>query len=261
MALRGPRERKNPVRNVTVAKPKDPQAKGKGTGAKGPTPTATEEPGSTAPPVGKQLTSYDIFELCITRARNLIQLHKDAHGKAGKPPPYASDAHRAAIVLAVSALDAFVRDFVITRTLELLSSQSRELPEPLAQKVKKLIGEDELLKAARLGDLQERVEKAIRQSFEYQSFQGTRAIERELKLAGYENIFHTIAVNENLNEEKLRKDLDRFTSRRHAVAHRGDYDLTENPPPEQTITKTEATECIKLVSRIAKQMQKIGDEE
>ena len=57
---------------------------------------------------GPTLTSFDIFGFCIERAQNLIKIHKAAHGRQERPERFLADAHRAAIVLAISALDAYV---------------------------------------------------------------------------------------------------------------------------------------------------------
>ena len=236
-----------------------PEAKGKGVGSRAA--PMSEETQASSPPtqrVSTPLTSFDIFELCVQRARNLVKLHEAAHGKAGKPEKYTSDAHRAAIVLAVSALDAFVRDFVIARTRTLLASKAFALPAGLSGQIKKFLKDDDLLEAARKDDLLERVERAFRADFERRSFQGTKNIEEQLRIAGYEDIFHEVALKAHMNEDTLRTDLDRFTGRRHAIAHRGDYDLSENPPKENVVTKKDAEDCIRLVCRIAKEMHELG---
>jgi len=227
-------------------------------GAGGPAPTTTTAAGTAPPAAGKTLTSHDIFELCIQRARNLVKLHEAAHGKAGKPEKYTSDAHRAAIVLAVSALDAFIRDLVIARARTLLTSKAVALPLALSAEIKKFLKDDALIDAARKDDLLERVDKAFRNDFEKRSFQGTKNIEEQLKIVGYDNIFHVVAVKGGLNEDTLRQDLDRFTDRRHAIAHRGDYDLTQNPPRENVVTKRDAEDCVRLICRIAKHIHEIG---
>ncbi|MEW5911259.1 MAG: HEPN domain-containing protein [Thermodesulfobacteriota bacterium] len=223
-------------------------------------PSQTKKPRAGADRVvtTQPLTSYDIFKLCIERAENLVKLHKAAHGKAGKPEKYTADAHRASIVLSISALDAFIRDFVICRTRELLAMKSHALPTALSVQIKRFIKDDELLEAARKDDLLERVEKAFRNDFEKRSFQGTKNIEEMLQVVGYKNVFHEVAMKAKMNEDTLRHDLDKFTQRRHAIAHRGDYELSQNPPKENVVTKKDAEDCIKLVRRIAKHMQKQG---
>jgi len=234
------------------------QAKGKGTRTAGPAPTDTNGSSSQKTETAERVTSFDIFELCICRARNLIKLHQAAHGRQGKPEPYASDAHRAAIVLAVSALDAFVRDFVINRTRDLLARKEQTLPTALSVQIRKFIKDEDLLEAARKDDLLERVEKAFRADFERRSFQGTRNIEEQIKVVGYNDIFHEVALAARVNEDELRTKLDGFTRRRHAIAHHGDYDLTQRPPKESVVTKKDAQECIRLACLVAKHIHRIG---
>jgi RiboL-PSP-HEPN len=243
-------------------KKKSPDAKGEGIASGGPVgPPETGTSGSAAPTsTVRPLTSFDIFELCVERARNLVKLHEAAHGKPGKPDRYTADAHRAAIVLAISALDAFICDFVTFRTRQLLASKSRPLPPALIAHIKKFLKDDDLLEAARKDDLLERVEKAFRSDFERRSFQGIKNIEEQLRIVGYNDIFHEVAKMAKLNEATLRSDLDRFTQRRHAIAHRGDYNLNEIPPREADITKKDAENCIKLVCQIAKHIFELGSQ-
>lgn len=201
------------------------------------------------------LTSYDLFELCIQRAKNLVKLHQAAHGRQAKPEKYMADAHRAAIVLAIAALDAFVRTFIISRTRRLLVSRTAAIPPSLSAHIKKFLSDDDLLDAARKDDLLDRVEKAFRNDFDRRSFQGTRNIEECMKMVGFDDIFHEVAIRAKLNEDTLRSDLDRYTSRRHTIAHRGDYDLNENPPKEIAVTKKDAQDCIRCATAIAKHIR------
>lgn len=205
-------------------------------------------------PVSSTTTSYDVFELCVQRASSLIKLHKVAHGKAGKPEKYTSDAHRAAIVLAISALDAFIRTFVILKVRQIFTRRNSPLPDSLVDQVKKFLKFEDVLEAARKDDLLERVQKALYSDFGRRSFQGTRNIEDYLKIIGYEDVFREVARRAKINEASLRSELDRFTNRRHLIAHHGDYDLQQNPPLENLITKKDAEECIRLVRCIAKHM-------
>ena len=212
------------------------------------------------PSSSKPITSFAIFEMCIQRARNLVKLHEAAHGKAGKPERFTSDAHRAAIVLAISALDAFVRDFVITKVSVLLATKTRSLPNALSAQILKFVDQPALLEAARKDDLLDRVEKAFRSDFEKKSFQGTKIIDEHMRLVGYEDIFRDLASKAGTNETNLKAELNKFTARRHAIAHRGDYDLNENPPKENVVTKKDAEDCIKLVCLVAKHMHGLGSD-
>lgn len=224
--------------------------------------TATESTGVPKPKAAKSngtIGSFEIFLCCIERAENLLKIHQAAHGKKrAKPERYLADAHRAAIVLAISALDAFIRSFVIMRVRSILGDKTVTIPGPLADRIKSFLTGDALLEAARKDDLLDRVEKAFRNDFEKKSFQGTSQITESIKLVGYNDVFHDIAISAGENEDTMRQRLDRFTNRRHVIAHRGDYDLTQNPPREQSITKKDAEECIKAVTLIATHINKLG---
>ena len=79
-------------------------------------------------PKTKVTTPYEIFVFCIERAENLLKIHKAAHGKKIKPEKYLANAHCAAIVLSISALNAFIRTFVIERIRQILLKKSEPLP-------------------------------------------------------------------------------------------------------------------------------------
>ncbi|HWC60704.1 MAG TPA: HEPN domain-containing protein [Verrucomicrobiae bacterium] len=200
---------------------------------------------------GVATSAYDIFKLCIVRAKNLLKIHEAAHGNQARPEAYLADAPRAAIVLCISALDAYVRTHCLEKIRAIVADRNRELPKLLAEEIKRLIKDDHLLEAARKDDLLSRVEKAFREEFERRSFQGVKNITVCFQLIGIEDIFHEVAICASVNEDNLRVELSRFTKRRHAIAHQGDYDLTQNPPIENSIRKKDAEECIRLVSLLA----------
>lgn len=204
----------------------------------------------------QSVTALDVFKLCIERAKNLLKIHQAAHGNQSRPEIYLADAHRAVIVLSISALDAYVRTCCIERIRIILIDKKRELPAALSAEIKKFLKDDHLLEAARKDDLLSRVEKAFRQDFERKSFQGVKNISECMQLVGFDDIFHIVAVGESLNEDNLKEELGRFTKRRHTIAHQGDYDLTQNPPIENPIRKKDAENCIRLISKIANAIHK-----
>jgi HEPN superfamily RiboL-PSP-like protein len=209
----------------------------------------------TTPPVPPSIpiTPYKIFECSIDRSEHLVRIHEKAYGTASKP----SDAHRAAIVLAVAALDAFIRTLVVENIRAKIADQKRPVPSKLREQAKELLGLDGLFDAARDGDLGSRLERGFRQRFEEKSFQGINNIEEALRLIGHDNVFHSIADSASVNEDHLKRDLGRFTKRRHIIAHCGDYDLTQTPPNENDITLDDAKECIKVVRLVAAEIHKL----
>lgn len=212
---------------------------------------------ASQPPRVPPTTPLAVFERSIERARNLLTIHGMAHGAASRPPALLADVHRASIVLAVSALDAYIRTLVVNKVLATLKDVSKNVPAKLRDQLKELMNQDELLDAARIGDLPSRAEKALKDKFEESSFQGVAKITGVMKLIGKEDIFKDIARSASLNEQELKETLARFTKRRHIIAHCGDYDLTQTPPVEKPITKRDAEECIKIMQRVVHEIEKV----
>ena len=212
---------------------------------------------ASAPPKIPPTTPFAVFERSIDRAQNLFTIHKMAHREATRPPALLADIRRAAMVLAVSALDAYVRTLVISRVLAKLKDVSKQLPDKLRQQLKELLGQDALLDAARIGDLPSRVEKALKEKFEESSFQGVQKITEVMRLIGFEDIFKDVARSASKNEPELKERIGRFTKTRHIISHCGDYDLSQTPPAENQITKKEAQDCIDLIRVVAREIDKV----
>lgn len=209
-----------------------------------------------APPA-QPVTTFGIFENSIKRAENLFLLKQEPKSSSTKMGAQLLDARRAAIVLAVAALDAYVRTFVIEKILAKLADLRQPVPAKLKDQAKEFLGHDGLFDAARNGDLGSRLEKAFRESFEEKSFQGVKNIEDAMKLIGHENIFHTVACSASVNEDHLKRDLGRFTKRRHIIAHCGDYDLNQTPPQENDIEDEDVKKCIETVKLMADEICKL----
>lgn len=209
------------------------------------------------PPASVPVTCYRIFENSLKRAENLFRLRGESKAKTAKSIPEIGDARRAAIVLAVAALDAYVRTFVVEKIMAKLADLNQQVPAQLKEQAKNFLGHDGLFDAARHGDLSSRLEKAFRESFEQKSFQGVKNIEEAMKLIGHENVFHIIACSASVNEDHLKRDLGRFTKRRHIIAHCGDYDLNQTPPKENDISDDEVGKCIETVKLMAAEIHKL----
>lgn len=181
-----------------------------------------------------------------------------SHVPPGAATSFNDDAYRAAIVLAISALDAFVRTFVLAKIVLKVADPNQGIPPLLKTKLVECLNHDIVLEAARKGDLKSKVESAFRAHFEDQSFQGVKKIAESMKLIGHDEVFDLIARSAGVNEENLKRDIGRHTKRRHIIAHCGDHDLTQNPPVENTISNTDAKACIELVELIATEINKLS---
>lgn len=202
------------------------------------------------------LTSYDIFLKCIKRANNLVDFHKENEKETGKEDHYC-DAYRAAIVLSISALDAFVRTLVIEKVKNILLNSSQPMSSGLRDYLKNLLNQDKLLDAARSYNLLETVEKALREDFEKKSFQGEWKITQFMGLVGHPDIFKQVAIKAELNETTMTNKINKYTKRRHTIAHSGDYKLNQTEQTENEIDKSFAKDCIDVVSKFAQNLNEI----
>jgi hypothetical protein len=202
-----------------------------------------------------KLSPHDIFQRCIKRAQNLIDFHSE--DKGSDLQEHFCDAYRAAIVLSISALDAFIRSIVTEKINNMLLDNSKELPEKLALYLKNLLNQDKLLNAARKYNLHEVVDKHIKDDFGTKSFQGEWKIKAFMELIGYQNIFKQVSDKADISETNLMKKLETYTQRRHVIAHSGDYDLNNTTQAENDITKKFAQECVELVNKFAKHVNEI----
>lgn len=201
-------------------------------------------------------TSLEVFNQCIQRAENLIQINALTKDVKSLTDIHYSDCYRAAVVLSISALDAYIRKIVVTEILRIISYNG-DINEKLRQYLKELLNQDKLLDAARHANLNDIVEKAVIEDFEKKSFQGEWKITTYMELIGHKDVFSEICEKEDKNEKTLKKHINTYTNRRHVIAHRGDYDFSQSPHKENTIDKKYATECITEIKFFVETLDKI----
>lgn len=195
----------------------------------------------------KSLTAYDVFEKCIVRAENLISVHSSTEKVDDISDEHYCDCYRAAVVLSISALDAFIRKIIITEIRLILSDDTKPINKELSDYIKKLLNQDKLLEAARKYNFLDKVEVAVKDDFLTKSFQGEWKINSYLSMVGYKDIFSMVSIKADINEKNLIRKLTLFTNRRHVIAHSGDYDLNQSPHKEHDIDKKYANDCISMV--------------
>jgi hypothetical protein len=203
--------------------------------------------------LAKSITPYDIFLRCIKRAENLINFHSDDKNPNEE---HFCDAYRASVVLTIAALDAYTRTVAIIKIKEKLS-KSPKITDPLCQYIKSIMTHDGLLESAISDTFFEEIDRQISDDFQKKSFQGERKITHYMELAGYKNIFGLVAKKNNSNEHNLKEGIEKFTKRRHTIAHGGDYDINQIPYKELTINKDFAKECLKIVKDFTKTLNEI----
>lgn len=203
------------------------------------------------------ITSFEVFEMCIIRASNLIDVHDSTETVDAISDEHYCDCYRAAVVLSISALDAFFRKLIVSEITKIISDAKKPLNKELSTYVKNLLNQDKLLDAARNYNILETIEQTIKSDFETKSFQGEWKITTYLNMIGYKDIFSEVAIKADINEKNLKRKLTTFTKRRHVIAHSGDYNLNQMPHKENEITIKYAKECIDFVRLFAATIHEI----
>jgi len=202
--------------------------------------------------------AFKIFNSGIKRADNLLKINI---GSDDKPLPISADklldSYRAVIVLSISALDAYVKTFLIVEIKRSLNE--KKLSTDLKKYIKEELFTKETLHQHVLEDnFYSKVIEKFDEDFEKKSFQGQKSIDKYMKLAGLNQIFKLIANSADRSVDKLHSLIENFTQRRHLIVHCGDHDLTQTKLTENIISEKDASDCIDLVTLIANEIHKIS---
>jgi hypothetical protein len=206
----------------------------------------------------KSELAFKIFQSGIKRAENLLRINI---GSDQSTLPISADklldSYRAVVVLSISALDAYVKTFLIVEIKRSLNE--KKLSPDLKKYIKEeLFTKDTLHQHVLEDNFYQKVIEKFDEDFEKKSFQGQKSIDKYMKLAGLNQVFKLISNSADKSENKLHSAIENFTQRRHLIVHCGDHDLTQTTLTENSISEKDASDCITLVTLIANEIHKIS---
>jgi hypothetical protein len=206
----------------------------------------------------KSELAFKIFKSGIKRAENLLKINIGLNSSALLiSNDKLLDSYRAVIVLSISALDAYVKTFLIVEIKR--SLHEKKLSSDLKKYIKEeLFNKDTLHQHVLEDNFYEKVIEKFDEDFEKRSFQGQKSIDKYMKLAGLNQVFKLISNSADKSVDKLHAAIENFTQRRHLIVHCGDHDLTQTILTENTISEKDASDCISLVTLIANEIHKIS---
>lgn len=220
--------------------------------------TSGQDVSLQSPDDGKSELAYKIFNSSIKRAENLLKINVDAKNKKlSISEDKLLDSYRAVIVLSISALDAYIKTFLIVEIRQRLNDKT--LSPDLKKYIKEeLFTKDTLHQHVLEANFFEKVIERFDDDFEKKSFQGQKSIEKYMSLAGFNQVFKLISKSADKSVDNLLSDIEKYTQRRHLIVHCGDHDLNQTTLTENKIAVSEASECVKLVSLIANEIHKLS---
>ncbi|WP_298346701.1 HEPN domain-containing protein [uncultured Algibacter sp.] len=204
--------------------------------------------------------AYSIFDSGIKRAQNLLEIDIDSSGNSlGISENKLLDSYRAVVVLSISALDSYIKTFLIVEIKKNLNERS--LSSDLKKYIKEeLFSKEELHQVVLENNFYDKVVQKFDADFEKRSFQGQKSIDKFMKLAGMNQIFKQISISADKSIDNILSSIENFTQRRHLIVHCGDHDLTQTELTEIDIDKDSASKCVELVKLIASEIHKISQE-
>jgi len=175
--------------------------------------------------MGRSRDALMAFEESIHRARSFLTAYRQLHGKAGQVPRSKSDLLRGAVVFAVAAMDAYIRDVVTSHLAPVIARdihKKRALPERLVKIIDGCMSTEDLIKAAYAKRPGSHVRSAVANKLAGRAFQNVRAIDDAFLLLGIDGMVGQAAVEMKWKQGQLKKMLRDVAKRRHQIVHQAD---------------------------------------
>ena len=196
--------------------------------------------------------AFDQFCENLARARSLGGLAQSLSNLTTAAVDL-SDILRASLVLAVSALDHFVHEFVRLGMLEVHRGNrpttdaylSFRVPMSAAREAIADVGRDEWL------------DQAIREAHGWLSFQHPDKIADAIRLMSNTRLWEQVASELGMTSRGVRAQLSAIIDRRNKIAHEADMDPT-NPGNRWPINEVLVRDAIDFIERIAQEIFKVA---
>jgi len=197
--------------------------------------------------------AIDLFRISITRVRDLIAVHNSLKAQATSVLDL-SDMLRAALVLAVSALDYYIHEVVRIGMLEIYRGQRPEPPGFSRFQIS--------LGSARAGinagqNIDSWLEDEIRQRHSYKSFQQPEAIADAIRLISDKKLWEEVSINMNTLAKDIKQQLNLIIDRRNKIAHEADIDPTLSIGNRWPIDELLVNDAIAFLESVVESIHKI----
>ncbi|MEG4172088.1 MULTISPECIES: HEPN domain-containing protein [unclassified Microcoleus] len=198
-------------------------------------------------------SAIDLFRISIARVRDLIAVHNSLKAQASSVLDI-SDILRAALVLAVSALDYYIHEVVRIGMFEIHRGQR---PEPPAfSRFQISLGN------ARAGinagqNIDSWLEDEIRQRHSYKSFQQPEAIADAIRLISDKKLWEEVSTNMGSPARSIKQQLSLIVDRRNKIAHEADIDPTLSIGNRWPIDELLVNEAVDFIEQVVESIHNI----
>ncbi|MBD0308059.1 MAG: hypothetical protein ICV80_07945 [Microcoleus sp. T1-bin1] len=197
--------------------------------------------------------AIDLFRISIARVRDLIAVHNSLKAQASSVLDL-SDMLRAALVLAVSALDYYIHEVVRIGMLEIHRGPRPEPPGFSRFQIS--------LGSARAGinagqNIDSWLEDEIRQRHSYKSFQQPEAIADAIRLISDKKLWEEVSTNMGSPARSIKQQLSLIVDRRNKIAHEADIDPTLSIGNRWPIDELLVNEAVDFIEQVVESIHNI----
>ncbi len=198
-------------------------------------------------------SALDQFHININRVRDLIALHNSVKAQSTSVLDL-SDMLRAALVLAVSALDYYVHEVVRLGMLEI--HQGLRPQPPGFSRFQISLG------TAREGlknppDFASYLEDEIRQRHSYKSFQQPDSIADAIKLISDKKLWLEVASIMGRKDKDIKNELKVIIDRRNKIAHEADINPTLSLGNKWVIDEIMVCSAVNFIEQVVNSIHSI----
>lgn len=196
------------------------------------------------------MKAHEAFRETIKRARAFAELHEELC-PVGKPRHEYADILRAAVVFAVSAMDAYLHDKILEKVTPLvIARKGKQLPGKLVEIIKDEATHERLLEIIFEERPPAHLATLVRKHISDLTFQNAGKIEGALKVLGLDDVWYQVGTRLGVGKEKARGFVQAYVDRRHAIVHEGDLGKAKKIRHRLAkITRPYAKKCVSDVER------------
>jgi RiboL-PSP-HEPN len=203
------------------------------------------------------VAEYWVFQQNMRRAKALIATHSRLHNKRGKPRTVVSDIMRAAVVLAVSAIDAYLHG--VAHRYVAQAASLNPVPPGLLEMIKEWqLRPTEILSLTLSAQGADEFSRRVEGHFADRTLQDPSKVEQVFRILGIGDVWSQIAQGLGRPIGDVRRQFAAIVKRRHQIAHEADLDPEgKGPTKKRALGRDTAAGYCTGVEQIVSQMNQI----
>ena len=200
----------------------------------------------------------------MRRAESFLKAYRELHGKPGRVPKRRADLLRGAVVFAVAAMDAYIRDTIASCLAKVVAARAKTgkaLPRALVKTIESAMNTETLIKAAYASRTGSHIRSAVEGKLAEKSFQSTKAIAEAFNIIGLDDFVSKVTNKGCFDKKDMEGKIREITKRRHLIVHQADLhqDKKKKRKP-RNITVGFVEESLKTIRAFVEAVEEVVNE-